>query len=218
MAQDQRELPLFPLGGVVLFPGLPLPLRIFEERYKLMLSDIQQTDSSFGVVLIKEGREVGDPAVPHSVGTVARITELNQAEGDQFHLTAVGQQRFRILETLRERPYIVARVELLEPDEGAEVSSSLFQGVQQAFQEYARALVGLQGGWTESVETPEDPERLSYFVGGALGMMPVQKQQLLESPTCGDRLQAELDLLREATARLREQFQRQGRLGRFSQN
>ena len=63
----ERELPLFPLGAVVLFPDMPLNLRVFENRYKHLVSDVLQHDSSFGIALIREGREVGMPAVPHEV-------------------------------------------------------------------------------------------------------------------------------------------------------
>ena len=218
MAQRERELPLFPLGGVVLFPGMPLPLRIFEERYKLMLDDIQQSDSSFGVVLIKEGKEVGDPAVPYDMGTVARVTELNPGEGGQLHLVAVGEQRFRIQETLRERPYILARVELLEPEESAGVSTSLVQEAQEAFKEYVRTAMGLRGGWTEGVEMPRDPVRLSYVIGGALRGEPLMRQLLLEASTCEERLQREVELLHQGTERLRERLQREWGRGPFSKN
>lgn len=218
MAREERELPLFPLGAVVLFPGMPLPLRVFEERYKLMVSDIQKSDSSFGVVLIKEGREVGEPATPHGVGTVARIAELNPAGGGLIHLTAVGNRRFRTLETLRQRPYILARVELLDAEEGAQVAVELIQGVRQAFQGYVRALIGLQGGWTGDVEMPSDPASLSYLVGGALQVEPLVKQRLLEAPTASERLESELDLLRQATAQIKERLPKEGPLGRFSQN
>ncbi|MQG76143.1 MAG: peptidase S16, partial [SAR202 cluster bacterium] len=75
MANVERELPLFPLGGTVLFPGMNLPLQIFEDRYLQMMTDISQDDSRFGVVLIKEGKEVGEPATPYDVGTIAQVVQ-----------------------------------------------------------------------------------------------------------------------------------------------
>ena len=71
MANEIRDLPLFPLG-TVLFPGMQLPLQLFEPRYLQMFQDIARQDSRFGVVLIKEGVEVGEPAVPFDIGTIAR--------------------------------------------------------------------------------------------------------------------------------------------------
>ena len=217
MAQSVRELPLFPLGAVVLFPGMPLPLRIFEERYKLMLSDIRQTDSSFGVVLIREGVEVGEPAVPHQVGTVARIRELGPEEAGQIQLVAVGEQRFRVLETLRERPYIIARVEIFD-HETADVQPDLVERVGTAFREYVQSAMGLRGGWSEKVELPSDPLQLSYFVGGALNAEPHFRQRLLEADDCAERLESELELLQEGTKRLKEQIDREWRRTRFSNN
>lgn len=218
MAKQVREIPLFPLGAVVLFPGMSLPLRIFEERYKLMLSDIQQSDSSFGVVLIKEGKEVGDPAAPYSAGTVARIVEVGPEEGGQIHLMAVGEQRFRIEETLRERPYIIARVELLEAEAATGVPADLVTRVSNAFREYVQTAMGLRGGWSEKVEFPSDPVHLSYFIGGALQVDAGLRQGLLETLDCAQRLQKELDLLTEATSQLKERVKQEWSRNRFSQN
>jgi Lon protease-like protein len=197
---------------------MSLPLRIFEERYKLMLEDIQQSDSSFGVVLIKEGGEVGDPAAPYSEGTVARIVEVGPEEGGQIHLMAVGEQRFRIEETLRERPYIIARVELLAAEVSAEVPTELVTQVREAFQKYVQAAMGLRGGWSEKVEFPSDPVHLSYFIGGALQVEAGLRQGLLETSSCAARLQNELDILTQSTSQLKERVQQEWSRNRFSKN
>src|SRR5688500_12618252 len=97
MSDEQRMLPLFPLG-VVLFPGMALPLHVFEERYRLMMGACLEGDQSFGVTLIKEGQEVGDPAIPFDVGTMARIAKLQRLPDGRMNLIAVGVQRFRIIE------------------------------------------------------------------------------------------------------------------------
>ena len=218
MAQEERELPLFPLGAVVLFPEMALSLQVFEERYKRMLSDIREGDSTFGVVLIQEGQEVGEPATPHVVGTTARIRRLGYQDDGRIIVEAVGDRRFLIQETLRERPYIVARVELLELEEGTPVADTLMQQVGQAYEEYMRALMALQGGWTSSVKTPHNAAMLSYIVGAALQVHPLIKQQLLEAPTPTDRLRAELPLLQQSTVRLKERWQQQDGPARFSSN
>ncbi len=112
MAEEQRILPLFPLG-VVLFPGMALPLHVFEERYRLMMAACLETDRSFGVTLIKEGQEVGDPAVPFDVGTLAHIAKIQRLPDGRMNLIAVGQQRFRIIDEPRPIPYLVAQVRML---------------------------------------------------------------------------------------------------------
>ena len=97
MAGEERNLPLFPLN-TVLFPNASLPLQIFEERYKQMLEDCLQADSRFGVILIKAGAEVGEPAIPYSIGTVANIIQVQEARGGRRFISAVGERRFRIKE------------------------------------------------------------------------------------------------------------------------
>ena len=94
---DAELLALFPLN-TVLFPGMPLPLHIFEERYKIMIGRCIDEDRPFGVVLIQSGTEVGNPAVPHVVGTTALIAAVKRLEDGRMNLIAVGQERFRSLE------------------------------------------------------------------------------------------------------------------------
>src|SRR5215472_17731194 len=95
--ETQRVVPLFPLEQVVLFPGMSLPLRIFEERYKVMIGACQVTDQLFGVVLIRSGREVGEPAVPERVGCTARMLRVERIPDGQMHILTVGEQRFRLI-------------------------------------------------------------------------------------------------------------------------
>ena len=78
-----RDLPLFPLN-TVLFPGGTIPLQVFENRYIKMINDCLDSDSNFGIVLIKEGNVVGGPSIPRSVGTIAKITSINQIPNDRL--------------------------------------------------------------------------------------------------------------------------------------
>ena len=96
--QEFVELSLFPLS-LVLFPGMSLPLRIFEERYKLMISECLEKDLPFGVVLIREGVEVGGLAEPHEVGTTARIIKSERQESGQYSLQTIGEKRFGTIES-----------------------------------------------------------------------------------------------------------------------
>src|SRR5918911_264681 len=107
------NVPVFPLN-TVLFPSLPLPLHIFEERYRLMIGTCAVTDREFGVCLIKEGVEVGGPAEPFAIGTVARIAEIERLPDGRMNLLTFGTTRFRILEIVRREPYLIGRVASLE--------------------------------------------------------------------------------------------------------
>ena len=91
-----NALPLFPLN-TVLFPGMPLGLYIFEERYKLMMAQCLQEEQPFGVVLIAQGKEAMGPAAePHPVGCTAVITEVQKLNDGRMNIVAVGQERFHI--------------------------------------------------------------------------------------------------------------------------
>ena len=138
------EIPLFPLG-TVLFPGGPLPLRIFEARYIDLVRRCLRDGSGFGVVLIREGVEAGGPALTFDVGTYARIVDFSQQPDGLLGIRADGERRFRILERRRERDGLnVAGVEWLPeetpqvlPDEFAELGPALDAILTQVGEPYA---------------------------------------------------------------------------------
>jgi Lon protease-like protein len=129
---ERAEIPLFPLG-TVLFPGGPLPLRIFETRYIDLVRRCLRDGSGFGVVMIREGAEAGGPALTFDVGTYARIVDFSQQPDGLLGIRAAGERRFRILERRRERDGLnVADVEWLPeesspplPEEFAELGPAL---------------------------------------------------------------------------------------------
>jgi uncharacterized protein len=115
------ELPLFPLN-TVLFPGGMLPLKVFEQRYVEMTKRCVRDDTGFGVCLIREGAEVGEPALPALLGCTARIDQWDLPHPNLFHLVAKGEQRFRVVSTeVAALGLVVAEVELLphEAEPGA---------------------------------------------------------------------------------------------------
>ena len=215
MANEVRELPLFPLG-TVLFPGMQLPLQLFEPRYLQMFADITRDDSRFGVVLIKEGVEVGEPATPFEVGTVAQITQHENTADGRIMLMSMGQQRFKSLEVLQERPYMMARVELLPPD--LVESTVAGQLVQEKFLEYARLVAGMANEWVRDIPFPEQPSELSYLVARNLEVSMPVKQGLLEMDTAEERLRAEVEILEMVSGLLRQRVHREGPSQRFSAN
>lgn len=140
-----RELPLFPLN-TVLFPGGPLPLRIFETRYLDMVRRCLREDTGFGVVLIREGAEAGTPARFAGVGTEARIVDFNRLEDGLLGISCTGLGRFRVVEAWRADDGLnVGRVEDLEPEprlplppEHAHLAGALRRVLPELGEAYAR--------------------------------------------------------------------------------
>ena len=216
MANIERDLPLFPLGGTVLFPGMNLPLQVFEDRYVQMMADITQDDSKFGVVLIKEGKEVGEPATPYDIGTVAKIMQRENSPDGRIILVAEGQERFRTLNIIQQRPYIIARVELLEPEEPS-ISQAALQ-VREKYIDYARLLAGMSNEWMRDVKVPDEAAELSYLVAQSLEANTLVKQGLLEMSSAEERLLAEVEILDLTMEHVRQRVRREGPSQRFSAN
>ncbi len=192
-------LPLFPLN-TVLFPSMVLPLHIFEERYKLMINTCLAQDKPFGVVLIYSGTEVGGPAIPHPVGTVARIANWEWLPDGRMNILTAGERRFRIVEyASSEHPYLVGAVEYWD-DEPVEFSglSKLVDDVSHNFVDYLTLILSLadQALPISQLQLPVDPSMLSYHVASNLQIDMNEKQELLEEPSAVARLQRELMLLR----------------------
>ena len=201
--ETTSELRLFPLS-VGLFPGMSFPLRIFEERYKLMIGECLEADEPFGVVLIEEGPEVGGPAKTHTIGTTARITQVERLEEGRMNLATVGEKRFRIVDTVHRVPYLKGRVQYL-PEELGDIEEGVLDKAKELFGEYIRGLAGLRGGWMRQADVPEDAGVLSYTIGQYLELPAVARQRLLELPFIGERLKFEIPLLEGATQRIQEE-------------
>ena len=216
MSAEERTLPLFPLG-TVLFPGAALPLQIFEDRYKQMLQDCLAADSRFGAVLIKEGVEVGGPAVPHPVGTVAEIIQVSDEQRGRFLISCVGRQRFRIQSISDELPYLSGSVELLAEEADEDATPELTAAVREAVAAYLALASGLGGGWVRDVPVPTEPVSLSYLAAAAVQVDTPQKQALLEEPTASSRLRLALSLLDQSTEEIRRRVE-EGLSQRFSRN
>src|ERR1051326_9027376 len=198
--ETQRVLPLFPLEQVVLFPGMSLPLRIFEDRYKLMIGACQVTDQLFGVVLIRSGREVGDPAEPERVGCTARMVRVDRIPDGQMHILTLGERRFRLIGPARVLPegYLVGDVQFLSDAPGGNVDAGLVASVTREFARYQQAILGLTGHAdpARAAQLPEDPVRLSYRIAATLFVEPKERQRLLETDDVSSRLRQELSLLK----------------------
>jgi uncharacterized protein len=189
-------LPLFPLN-VVLFPHMPLPLHVFEPRYRRMIADCLEEGHSFGVVAIREGSETG-PATPHDVGTLAKIVRIDRLEHGRMNLLVTGASRFTIVGTAEDRPYLRGQIRII-PEEGddLEATATLTETTATTFRQYSNLLRGLAGQSPDDVEPPMEPELLSYLIAAALNLRVPEKQSLLAESRTDARLMLELRLLRK---------------------
>jgi Lon protease-like protein len=205
------RLPLFPLN-TVLFPHMPAGLHIFEERYREMIRDCQEQGTSFGVVAIREGIEVGRAAFPFDVGTLAQIHDLERLEDGRFNLVVAGASRFRIESLSLNRSYLVGTIHYLEDTRGEEsVIPDLARRTGAAFLAYSAALRNLadeDGGESEPVELPDDAELLSYLVAASLNVEVNRRQELLEEDSVTGRLRKCLQVLRRESVFLDQMLAR----------
>ncbi|MET9922090.1 LON peptidase substrate-binding domain-containing protein [Streptomyces sp. NPDC059605] len=225
------RLPLFPLN-VVLFPGLVLPLNVFEERYRAMMRELLKTDEDgprrFAVVAIRDGRETAPTALGmpdevnatagrgpadgfgpdpvqsfHRVGCVADAAKIRERPDGSFEVLATGTTRVRLLSVDASGPFLTAELEELDEEPGEE-AGALAEGVLRAFRSYQKRLAGAsERSLTTGAELPDDPSVVSYLVAAAAVLDVPAKQRLLQAPDTATRLREELTLLRSETAVIR---------------
>ena len=216
-----RYLPLFPLNAV-LFPGATLELRIFEPRYKAMLKECLDSDRRLGVVLIKSGDEVGGPAQPHSIGTIARIESLGTPTRAGLPLEVAGERRFKIVSLDRSKPFLSGQVELFDDVESNAPPSDLVRYARDAARGFVSLILAARGAYSASLAVPAESVALSYFMGIVAADAPLRsKQKVLEAGGLALRLQAGIALLEEESGRLKPAIMRAGpgpQESRFSTN
>lgn len=202
-----ETLPLFPLG-TVLYPGLLLPLNIFEERYRQLVRDLLDGPEPrrFGVIAIRKGRETGVDGISalYEIGCTATLREVAEQEDGRFHLVTVGTQRFRLVSLDDSQPYLQAEVELLDEEVGDEAGAGLAaQAVRRGFRGYVEALASRESAEVAVPELPDEPLVLSYLVAASMILDLPVRQQLLAQPDAERRLGAERALLARETTMLR---------------
>jgi Lon protease-like protein len=184
------ELPLFPLN-TVLFPGMPLHLHIFEDRYKQMIRFCLDKHQPFGVVLIRRGLEAHGPlAEPFEIGCTARIVHHRTLDEGRMNIIAVGEDRFRIqsLETGK-MPYLIGWVDQfpldisLEPELGRAIEK-----LKPWLKVYLQLLPQEEGTPSDSIQIPDDPRTLIYLAAILLQVPPLKKQEFLSAERAGDLL------------------------------
>jgi Lon protease-like protein len=202
------RLRLFPLN-TVLFPGAALNLHIFEPRYRQMIAECLDGNEAFGVVLIHEGEEAGDPDVkPHDVGTTARIAEVTPLPSGRYYIRTIGGRRFKIKEIVSRDPYLLGEVEYFDDAQSeTDAMERLSAEIGEEFREYLKLVVSFSGS-PAAVDLPNDPVAASFAIGDALQVADSLKQQLLELASTEGRLDAELGLLRRLLPQLRSLLRR----------
>ena len=215
------EIPLFPLD-TVLFPGMPLQLHIFEDRYKHMIRKCLAGRRPFGVVLIRHGQETMGPlAEPYDIGCTARILEVKPLSEGRMNIVALGQKRFRVLSINHTNPYLMGEVEYyplrVSPSRVlSDTSRRLFPWVKR----YMQILTEASEMNLDPSHLPSDPLVLGYLAAVLLQIPSKQKQQLLALEDASDFLESIYDLYRREVALLRVLLSREilENIGQFSVN
>ena len=217
-----NDLPVFPLP-VVLFPGVPLPLHIFEPRYRQMLTDIRLANNLFGVAYFDSSTsELEVPAAGH-VGCVAEVTETQTFPDGRSNILTLGVIRYRIESYLeRDEPYLLARVSYFEDDDEDEaLLTNAARDVAETFTRIAQAVRTLNDERTNLPDISNtEPQRLSFLVAAAMEIDAEVKQNLLELTSTSVRLERLRGMLSlavksyEERARMHELAKGNGHSGR----
>ena len=197
MSQELEELPLFPLS-TVLFPYATVQLHVFEERYRQLVRDCLQLDTSFGIVLIRSGSEVGGQAEPYMVGTTVRITRVHTFDDGRMDIQVQGERRFRIRRIDETKPYLIGYVEPvveLESEESPR-ADALIMKAREDFELWIQRLISRQD-FNVQVRFPEDRVALSFAIANLLPIENLVKQRLLETTDTLERIQGLIPILEE---------------------
>jgi len=221
----ERDLPLFPLN-TVLFPRMPLPLHIFEPRYQEMIARCMEERIGFGVLLIREGLEVGGNAETHTVGTVARIVSADPLDDGRMNIMTMGVVRFRLLKSHNHHSYQSGDIETWQDEMGdPKTLSKLTKEAHKAYIQYVAELAELMDEQERlgQIVAPLDPQVLSYTIASNLQVTNDDKQSLLNLETVQERLAVELEMMEhereylQRVKQMRETFAR-NEPGKFSKN
>ena len=212
-------LPLFPLGSV-LFPGALMPLHIFEPRYRILIRHCIERRRPFGIVLIRDGSEVGAGAEPYEVGTEAKIVAESPLPDGRSYIVTRGERRFAVEGLIPDaEPYLMGRVRYLEETEGDRAVDRA-SVAREALGAYLLAVVAVTEDSRGERALTDDlrdarPGDLAYRIAGSLAVDAPQQQALLELETASARLHEETrilnretELLRDLLVRLRERGER----------
>jgi uncharacterized protein len=200
-------LPLFPLGAV-LYPGMLLPLHIFEERYRQLVRDLLdgREPRRFGVIAIRKGRETGIDGVHslYEIGCTATLRRVDAHDDGRFDIVTIGIQRFRLRGLDETRPYLQGEVEMLADEPVDPVSAKpAVRVTAAAFREYLDALTEWGGAVVRLEDLPDEPTLLSFIIAAAMVIDLPERQALLAESDTLRRLARQRAMLSRETAMLR---------------
>jgi len=204
------ELPLFPLN-VVLFPGMQLPLHIFEPRYRLMMRRCLEADRTFGVAMLVDGREGQSGTVPADIGCTAEILEVAPFADGRMNLQSIGRRRFHVLSRREEDGYLIGTCEWLDDEATGPGTTEQVNKMVPLLLRYLRDFtrnVNMPNFDPESLDIPGDPYALSMWLAALMPLPLDQKQTLMTMRSTADRLEMEYDLLVRAEIVQRAYHQR----------
>jgi len=197
---DYQRMPLFPLS-TVLFPGLSIPLQIFEPRYRLMVERCLESGDPFGIVLIQSGSESDGEVVISTIGTTARITRFETLADEQFVIEVEGETRFTIDETFDSEPYLTGRVTPFWEQAAEPLDlQPLYDQTVTLFRSYLVGLLSEKNRHLAQLQMPQDPVVMSFAVAASLQTSLAEKQALLELSATSDRLTLEIQILQRESA------------------
>ena len=200
------EIALFPLPNLVLFPGIVVPLHIFEDRYKVMINGCIDRDEIFGVVLIRSGAEEETEDTIHRVGVTARIGEVERLEDGRMNIVCEGETRFRINRFTQQTPFWKGTVQYFEEAPVHQPIESFSDRVSDLYRQVGEMSSKLSGSPQTEIVLPESPTDLSYLVAYVLDIDAEEKQKMLEMTSTAERLQVLVVHLNDVIRKLEQQL------------
>jgi len=191
LKRSSLTIPIFPLP-LVAFPNSFVPLHIFENRYRVMMKDVQEGDSTFGIVMAYKGGIA-------SIGCLVKLTNLEQLEDGRMNINTLGTSRFELEELCGEKPYNQARVHILPEEEPTPRASLLARDVKQALHDVYKLSSKLDDrDYQPPEDVPTDPVKLSFWISSRIIGDLLQQQKLLELDSVEARLKSEFSFLDSA--------------------
>jgi ATP-dependent Lon protease len=212
------EIPLFPLPNLVLFPGVVVPLHIFEDRYKLMITACIDSGEPFGIVLLREGGERESEETIHRVGVTARVVDVERLPEGRLNILTEGQSRFRIIRYTQQIPFWQATVSLFEDIESAAPLQSLYDQVSEGYRKVVDLGAKLGISEESEVSLPGSPADLSFMVSYVLDIASEDKQKLLEMTSTAERLRAVAHHLNDTLQSLQQRLELKAKMTKIRGN
>tara|TARA_B100000809_G_C14960584_1_gene467237 strand:+ start:53 stop:601 length:549 start_codon:yes stop_codon:yes gene_type:complete len=182
-----------------------------------MISECLDYGYNFGVLFIKTGFEVGGGAIPHAVGTLARIVDWNRKNNGNYHIYAQGTRRFRLDEITQEEPYMMGKISYLDERHG-DIDGQLLNNCREFMRELDSLASNTTGQWESSQKIITNPTDLSYAIAASVGRPPLVAQYLLQIPTTQERLERSLPILQEQIELIKTKLAKNPRFQRYNLN